>query len=54
MAAIVSTLIFVVTLILIFSEKVQRTIVATVGAALMVAVWRGAGVSSAGIDRAPA
>ncbi|UCC54701.1 MAG: ArsB/NhaD family transporter [Anaerolineaceae bacterium] len=38
MAQILSILVFVVTLILIFSEKVQRTIVATVGAALMVGV----------------
>lgn len=38
MAAIVSTLIFVVALIFIFSEKVQRTIVATVCASLMVGV----------------
>ena len=38
MAPILSILIFVVALILIFSEKVQRTIVATVGAALMVGV----------------
>ncbi len=36
MAPILSILIFVVALILIFSEKVQRTIVATVGASLMV------------------
>ncbi|MGB3713030.1 MAG: ArsB/NhaD family transporter [Candidatus Promineifilaceae bacterium] len=38
MAPILSILIFVVALILIFSEKVQRTIVATVGASLMVGV----------------
>jgi len=36
MASIISILIFVVALILIFSEKIQRTIVAVVGAALMV------------------
>ncbi len=36
MAPIIAILIFVVALILIFSEKIQRTIVATVGAALMV------------------
>ena len=41
MAPIVSILIFVVALILIFTEKVQRTIVATVGASLMV----GAGIA---------
>ena len=40
MAAILSTLIFGVALVLIFSEKIQRTIVATAGAALMV----GAGI----------
>jgi Na+/H+ antiporter NhaD/arsenite permease-like protein len=40
MAPIISILIFVAALILIFSEKVQRTIVATVGASLMV----GAGI----------
>ncbi|UCG24792.1 MAG: ArsB/NhaD family transporter [Chloroflexota bacterium] len=38
MASILSILIFVVALILIFSEKVQRAIVATVAAALMVGV----------------
>ena len=38
MAPIISILIFVVALILIFSEKVQRTIVAIVGASLMVGV----------------
>lgn len=38
MAAFISSLIFVISLILIFTEKVQRTIVATVAAALMVAV----------------
>jgi Na+/H+ antiporter NhaD/arsenite permease-like protein len=38
MAPIVAILIFVVALILIFTEKIQRTIVATVGASLMVGV----------------
>jgi len=38
MAPIIAILIFVVALILIFSEKIQRTIVATVGASLMVGV----------------
>ena len=38
MVPIVSILIFVIALILIFTEKVQRTIVATVGASLMVGV----------------
>jgi len=38
MAPIISILIFVVALALIFSEKIQRTIVAVVGAALMVGV----------------
>ncbi len=38
MAPIISILIFVIALILIFSEKIQRTIVATVAAALMVGV----------------
>ena len=37
-ASTLSILIFVVSLVLIFSEKVQRSIVATVGAALMVGV----------------
>ena len=38
MAAIISILIFGVALVLIFSEKIQRTIVAVVGASLMVGV----------------
>ena len=38
MAQITSVLIFIVALVLIFSEKIQRSIVATVGAALMVGV----------------
>ena len=38
MAATISTFIFGVSLVLIFSEKVQRTIVAVVGASLMVGV----------------
>ena len=37
-ASTLSIFIFVVSLVLIFSEKVQRSIVATVGAALMVGV----------------
>jgi len=46
MAPILSILIFVVALILIFSEKIQRTIVATVAAALMVGVGIGLGFYS--------
>jgi Na+/H+ antiporter NhaD/arsenite permease-like protein len=38
MAAIISSLIFLISLVLIFTEKIQRTIVATVAAALMVGV----------------